>query len=215
MRSRAVQTILVDPKLGTHQETILAAAKASLLSLAAADRTADLWTEWLSGPMTKIVKTTSRSKMRQAIKDVPGAQCWSEGEAFAIAFPPADREDQHLLLAKARVGEIQRSRQRKATPIPVLDSGVLLIVRKDLHMSTGKAAAQAGHALTKLATIHPELLEPDVALDAVQQVTLMEMPGDDLMACVEGFGAAAVIFDSGRTEIPAGSLTAAAILGRL
>lgn len=93
-------------------------------------------------------------------------------------------------------------------------SKLVLVVRKDLGMSSGKVAAQAAHATL---ACYKTLMRKDPKLlrawenDGQAKVTVQaesEAQIKELVAKAHGMGLAAeIIYDAGRTQIAAGSAT--------
>lgn len=208
---KVTQVILVTTKTGHHQGVVEAAAKASLLRLASADLGASEWQEWLSGSFAKVTKQCSRTKIETALREVPGARSYSEGDVLTAAFPPSDLEHRHLILHKAQLQGLNRS-VLADQPRPAISSmtGPVVLVNNDLGMSTGKASAQAAHALCALALATCPTVESMERL--ATHVRVVFASTDDLKSAARRVDVS-VIHDAGHTEIPAGSLTAVGIPG--
>jgi PTH2 family peptidyl-tRNA hydrolase len=94
----------------------------------------------------------------------------------------------------------------------------VLLVRRDLRMSLGKAVAQGGHAavagLAAATTVAPAWVEGWLA-DGQPKVALrVDSEADLEAACASAERArlpVAMIRDDGRTQLPPGTLTCAAI----
>src|SRR5690606_29835251 len=92
------------------------------------------------------------------------------------------------------------------------------LVRKDLHMSSGKPAVQSGHAfgtcMANLALKKPDLLRSYLA-DAQPKVSVRVKSQEELEACIaacrEAGIEAATITDAGRTEFDKPTMTVGAI----
>ena len=203
---------------GSHEDAIRCVAEASLRAYVAAPDLHE-WQEWLSGIFTKTVRRAKPAEYEKA----KGAGALVEvchGDARALAFAPYP--------ADALTGPIARL-QVSGTELPRLGWGdrlgnehVFVAINNDLDMSTGKAAAQAAHALWG---IWLQLKEHDrehwVADDLVFR--LESVDGENLAlgkmmgAVLEVFGAElgarayVAVHDAGRTEVEPGSLTAVGI----
>lgn len=141
-----------------HVDAIHAAAKASVNAYAegrpAESTQEDSWTRWLAGPFTKSVRRADAKTFNklQADHDPASAQV---GKARALAFKPTPYEELPKHLSRLQVsGTVLPERESDVTkPRPrdfnaaVFHGEPVLVVNDDLHLSTGKACAQAAHAL--------------------------------------------------------------------
>lgn len=210
-RSAWVQPILVS-KGGSHLSTIAAAARASALAYLA-DAENPAWESWLDGPFTKTVRRVTHDKLAAA-----QAAARERGEktvrvdvegSSAVAYAP--------LLAAELPREVARA-QVSGTDFPLDDTqpcadGSPFTVMLDSALTTGKASAQAAHAvwiwmLSRL-TDNPEQVREWAARGAPARIELVRA------AVVQGikrndFGQDGLMFvhDAGWTEVEPGSLTA-------
>lgn len=216
MADTLVQPIIVDPC--GHEETILAAALASAgllghtidASTALGSRAhAATWDTWLNGRFTKSVRRIRRPIEREkvnrlAARQLPALRVDVEG-AIATAFEPMAYSQYPPELKKLQVSGLdiaprpddappaERPSQFSLTPTIILDP--------DVAMSTGKAAAQAAHALGLWVLA---LSSDERALwlaDTGARLEYARIDPDD-----KGL---LVIRDSGLTEIPPDTATAA------
>jgi len=141
-----------------HIDAIHAAAKASVNAYAEGrphgSTQEDSWTRWLSGPFTKSVRRADAKTFAklQAEHDPARAQV---GKARAMAFKPTPYEELPKHLAKLQVsGTVLPDRDSDvAAPRPVSSAAVrfnrepVLVLNGALDLTTGKACAQAAHAL--------------------------------------------------------------------
>lgn len=91
---------------------------------------------------------------------------------------------------------------------------MVIVARKDLELSKGKLAAQAGHAAVECVLKAQKYAKTDLAswLDAGQMKAVLKVPNEaDLVALKQVAERAglttALIKDAGHTEIPAGTIT--------
>ena len=178
------------------------------------------WEEWLAGSFTKTVRRARLAEYGKAKALGPLAEV-RRGEASALAFAPAPADS--LLKPIARL-------QVSGTELPRLgwpeDEGAtchtFVALNADLGMSTGKAAAQAAHAMW---AVWLQLGELDRAawLDEGLAARFESVAGDNLAlgkvtgAVLDAFSAElgvkayAAVHDNGRTEVGPGSLTAVGV----
>lgn len=195
-----VQPILV-AKGGSHLNTIKAAALASIGAYVA-HRDDPAWNEWLQGRFTKTARRAKPTDLDKLLEsDVPAFGI-SVGDASAAAATPMRYADFPKVLAKAQVSGTDFPREDGHVEPP---SAVALFV--DEKLTTGKASAQAAHALWMWAMsvgfdafVGP--LGIPLSVDLVDQELLKAMQPDVGQKILR-------VHDAGLTEIPAGSLTAA------
>lgn len=104
---------------------------------------ASSWERWLSGRFTKSVRRADAKTYAEVSAAVDGTEV-SVGKARALALPPAPYSEYAKIVSRLQAGgtslpQIEDSSVSVATP--------LIILNKELGMPTGKAAAQAAHAL--------------------------------------------------------------------
>lgn len=178
-------------------------AAAALASVQAFMRDAEnpSWQLWASGAFAKSVRRADAKMFAKVLAAFPGHVPATVGAARAVGLPPLPADGLPKLLAKLQVS---------GTQLPdggALPSQPLAIVLNDsLDMSTGKAAAQAAHALFAW------LL--DAGRPAVDAWAAAGFPVGIVHAGAKEFRKGArrasgpVIQDAGRTEIEPGSATA-------
>jgi peptidyl-tRNA hydrolase len=195
-----------------HEDAIKAVATASVAAYAYALFTgADLtpWTRWLSGPFTKSVRRADAKTFAKlaSAADEDGVPHAVVGKAKALALTPAQYADLPKAISRLQVSGTE-------LPDRISDEEGLspayspkLYLNDALGMSTGKAAAQAAHALFAwfLAAGEQERRDWlagecrfDLHLAAADEFAELssEVPGNLL------------IEDAGRTEIEPGTATA-------
>lgn len=149
--NRWVQPIIVD-KAASHEATIVAAAKASVLvrfsQMESETYPLSHYDEWLSGPFTKSVRRASRAQMSGLIQfwtaetHIPYATA-EEGDAVALAFPPMLYDTMPKQISKFQVHGTDFSR---SGDVPNSGASMVRVLVND-DLTTGKAAAAAAHAL--------------------------------------------------------------------
>ena len=128
-----------------HTDVLEAAAKACL-AVWHDDRATGAWAPafeaWLGGRFRKVVRR-ARGAAWEAASSLPGVTVVS-GSATVRAFPPVAAADLPRELAKLQVGGTDLVDPQP--PAPPAPEAARLWLHPDLAMTTGKAAAQAGHA---------------------------------------------------------------------
>lgn len=195
-----VQPIVVD-KTGDHIGTIICAAAASALVRYRTPTRAE-WNEW---DADNIAKTVRRADPRTYEKARAATDLYAEvtnGSSRALAMLP-----HHANTLPSAVARLQVT----GTDLPVCDdapTGALftVLLNADLAMSTGKAAAQAAHAVHIYVTEHisPENAAWWAATPA--DFTVKTISATDLNTAAAS--APVLVHDAGHTEVAAGSLTA-------
>lgn len=153
------------------------------------------WDEWLSGPFAKSVRRADKKtfgKVQAAFQ----ATHRSVGTAEALGFRPVPATAMPKTLARLQVSGTTLP---VGVPSPAPAGGPGILLNSDLGMSTGKAAAQAAHALFAWYLHHQQ----DTSEAGVRYATR-----DEIEATRAAHPTAVVIEDAGRTEIEPGSLTA-------
>lgn len=221
MSADLVQPIAVTPC--GHEETILAAALASagllghatLLETSLGHRTdEDRWQRWLGARFTKSVRRIRRPVERERVNQLAAQELPAltvhVGKAVATAFEPMSYLEYPRELKRLQVSGLDIARRPdNAPPAQLTSPGELrprIILNQDVTMSTGKSAAQAAHALGLWAlALSPEQLGNWLALPSglvsYEPIDLDEDDDDTI-----------VIRDSGLTEIPPNTITAAIAL---
>lgn len=198
-------------KTGQHENTISLAAQASLAvrlspSLTSAEELC--FVEWLSGPFTKSVRRGSPDQLAKVVawaqeSNLSYAEV-SLGTSSAVALAPMRYEDLPKVIAKLQVS---------GTNLPsnflhpdLLASKLQLGVSEEL--TTGKAAAQAAHAMWQWA-----LRLPDFPAVASLPARIQLLTSSELKAAAEAYPDLAV-WDNGLTEVDPHTLTAVALPGK-
>lgn len=194
-----VQPILV--ARATHADTIAAAAVAAVqVRLAHPD--VETWGPWTASGITKTVRRFNDADRRRldrylAEHPLPHVEFVLD-DAEAIAFAPMAYADLPKPIAKMQVSGTDFDRTSTRASALAADRVVQVYVRDDL--TTGKAAAQAAHALGVFIESAPGAFRLQV--DLVTETALMAAASS---------GGAVVISDAGRTEVEPGTITAVAL----
>lgn len=204
-----VQPILV-AKGGTHTETILCAARASLAAyltpFLSGHPVSTSWEPWLTGRFTKSVRRAPRSHLDKALEhaaaagwDVAGQQI---GDSAAVATIPMAYEHYPKVFAKAQVAGTDMPRDSSTLKS---DGGPRIALLGTL--STGKGAAQAAHALWLWAVphLHGDRTRLSSWLDGGMPVTLSTATPQTLSKIADG---GIAVRDAGLTEVAPDTVTA-------
>lgn len=193
-----VQPIIVRTDVPRPQ-IIASAAAMSVTALRAVPSPA--WDEWLDGSFTKSVRKAPKPHHVSEWADELG---WAD-DGVAAAGPPALYDDYPSKVRKARVEGWDDQVLRSAWP-PRPSARVEIVLNSSLDLTTGKAAAQAAHALMALLIGMDRVNYPITARD----LRVSEASETNILSGQSVGLWQSVIRDAGRTEIPAGSLTAVA-----
>ncbi len=204
--SGLVQAIAVMP--AGHLDTCAAVATASALAMLRADPDNPAWTAWLAGRFTKSVRRISRpsqwDRLMQAVESLRlETTVSSSGEAIAMAFAPMTYEDMPRELRSLQVSGLDRERTPRSEPTPRADPIAHLIVpdvrlAPSAAMTTGKAAAQAAHAVCLWALTSPEEIVQRWMLRPVVKIDERAEDRDSVLS----------VRDAGLTEVAPGTVTA-------
>lgn len=136
-----------------HVDAVHAAALASVLAFAEESLSHvdpdPSWAAWLSGPFTKSVRRADAKtfeKLSLKFNDVEHAAV-TVGKARAMAFRPTMYGALSRHLSKLQVSGTDLPERGTDQTVSTPEGAPALIVNAALEMSTGKQAAQAGHAL--------------------------------------------------------------------
>jgi peptidyl-tRNA hydrolase len=194
----------------THLAVCAAAAAAvvTLLSDPRASQEDGEWHDrvqrWLSGPIRKVVRR-GRGVRFEAVQELPGVLVERSG-ARVRAFVPSPIDEVPLALAKLQVGGTDLpERGEPAAPVP---GGLTIVLTPLVAMTTGKAAAQSGHA-AQLALAAMDSRARGAWQEAGWPIRVL-MPGADQWRRMER-SARVAVHDGGFTEVPAGTRTALAL----
>lgn len=208
-----VQPIIVS-KGGRHEETIRLGSIASVqVGLAKNNRPQDViaFEQWLSGPFTKSVRRASPEQITKVIEwcDDEGmiysnvAEC----ESAAISLPPMLYEEIPKVISRLQVSGTEFSRGSPASDEADFKHIQISVLE---NLTTGKATAQAAHALWKwiLQADNDDVLSWEnktkdfIKISLTNKVNLKNLANQH---------PAAAVWDNGLTETEANTLTAIAI----
>lgn len=196
-----------------HVDAVHAAALASVLAyaeetLSHADPDPS-WAAWLDGPFTKTVRRADAKtfeKLSSKFTDVEHAAV-AVGKAKAMAFRPTTYGAMSRHLSKLQVSGTDLPERATDHAVPAAEDAPALILNASLSMSTGKQAAQAGHALFAwFLSLDTPARRAWYEAGCQFRVELVPQEFFDRYAATVDEGL--VIVDAGRTEIDPGTATA-------
>lgn len=202
-----VQAIAITP--GTHLETIAAVAIASAVS-ASTPRPEHVgeWAAWFDGAFTKTVRRATRSAQIAKLEaDLLVQAEHQTGSAKAYAYAPMtyDRFPKHL--RQLQVSGLDVDRDTDRTPDYFATESALqtphaplVVISRDVSMSTGKTAAQVAHALVAWTQFLPE---HELERWSQHPALRLQYGGLDEIAADQSI----TIQDNGLTEIAPGTAT--------
>ncbi|WP_287930871.1 peptidyl-tRNA hydrolase [Arthrobacter sp.] len=163
-----------------------------------------VWTLWAAGAFAKSVRRADAKMFAKVLASFPDHALAAVGAARAVGLPPMPAERLPKLLAKLQVSGTQLPEG-----VPLAPQPLTIVLNDSLGMSTGKAAAQAAHALFAW------LLDAGPAADAWAAagfpVGVARLSARDFRKGARK-ATGPVIHDAGRTEIEPGSATAYVVL---
>ncbi|MBC6464118.1 hypothetical protein HKK74_01185 [Actinomadura alba] len=189
-----------------HSAVCAAAAMAVVRLLTDPRSTDGEWSEavgrWESGRIRKVARR-ARGVRWPAAQEIPGVTV-DHGGAQVRAFPPAPVTEVPPELARLQVAGLDLDDDEEPKPPPARPYAAIAL-NPHVTMSTGKAAAQAGHAAHLLlrqsgAAAREDWLGAGLAVHLVRGVPWEECVGQ----------AAVAVRDAGYTEVPPGTMTAIA-----
>ncbi|KWR72702.1 hypothetical protein RN04_05710 [Arthrobacter sp. W1] len=184
----------------SEDEGLSAVARAAVIAYLQDPQNPD-WQQWASQAFAKSVRRANPKMFAKVLEMFPEQMVSEVGKAQAVGLPPLPAADLPKLIAKLQVSGTQLPKADE-----VLDAKINIVLNKSLEMSTGKAAAQAAHALFAWLTEAPaESVE--AWLQSQAPVGIMHLPRKDFEQ-LSRQAAGPVIQDAGRTEIEPGSVTA-------
>ncbi|MCD0453759.1 hypothetical protein LO762_31930, partial [Actinocorallia sp. API 0066] len=184
----------------TH-EAVCEAAASAVVHLLADDRFADAVARWEDGRIRKVTRRARGARWRE-VSELAGVTV-ARGGAEARAFPPGPVTEVPPGIAKLQIAGTDLEHGATETPPPPYAA---LVHNPDAKMSTGKAAAQSGHAAHLLYRTLPPA-ERDAWLAAGAPVHLHDLPWPEAVS-----RATVHIRDAGYTEVAPGTMTAVAWL---
>lgn len=184
----------------SEDEGLSAVARAAVIAYLQDPQNPD-WQQWASQAFAKSVRRANPKMFAKVLEMFPEQMVSEVGKAQAVGLPPLPAADLPKLIAKLQVSGTQLPKADE-----VLDAKINIVLNKSLEMSTGKAAAQAAHALFAWLTEAPaESVEAWLQSHAPVGIRhLLRKDFEQLSRQAAG----PVIQDAGRTEIEPGSVTA-------
>ncbi|WP_413454973.1 peptidyl-tRNA hydrolase [Glutamicibacter sp. FR1] len=184
----------------SEDEGLSAVARAAVIAYLQDPQNPD-WQQWASQAFAKSVRRANPKMFAKVLEMFPEQMVSEVGKAQAVGLPPLPAADLPKLIAKLQVSGTQLPKADE-----VLNAEINIVLNKSLDMSTGKAAAQAAHALFAWLTEAPaESVE--AWLQSHAPVGIRHLPRKDFEQ-LSRQAAGPVIQDAGRTEIEPGSVTA-------
>lgn len=193
--------LLVDREEPAPEASGIAAAALASVQAFMRDPENPDWRIWAAGAFAKSVRRADAKMFAKVLAVFPEHVLATVGGASAVGLPPMPADELPKLLAKLQVSGTQLPAGDPMDPQPLS-----IVLNDALGMSTGKAAAQAAHALFAWVL---EAGEP-----AVDAWSAAGFPVGVVHAGAREFrkgqrkAAGPVIQDAGRTEIEPGSTTA-------
>ena len=193
--------LLVDRDSPCAEDRGIAVAALASVSALMANPRHPYWRPWAQGAFAKSVRRADAKMFAKVAAEFPEHALAELGAAKALGFAPMQADSLPKRIAKLQVS---------GTTLPAGDSGnptsVRIALNHDLGMSTGKAAAQAAHALFAWVL---EGKPADVDRWRADGCRIsVERLGSKEFAAQSRAASAPVIHDAGRTEITPGSATA-------
>lgn len=196
----------------SHQDAVHAAALASVLAFAQELATTGFgptWAEWLAGRFTKTVRRADAKTFAKLAEKFAGEEHADVtiGKARALAFQPTTYDAMSRALAKLQVSGTELPDRGTDASNPAGADAPVLVVNESLGMSTGKAAAQAAHALFAW-FLSLDLIERSGWYDAGCPFTVVFGSQDEFDASAATVPEKLLIVDAGLTEIDPNTATA-------
>lgn len=202
---QAMQIVLHLPKPYPPRQALLEASAQAVVHVCLSPEAnipdtpeAQALAQWYSHRIRKVVRR-ARNKAWEQVQHLPGVTVGCTAQARA--FYPSAVKDVPPALKKLQIHGTDVPFSPQHPPRPQLP---LIALNRDLGMSAGKAAAQAGHAA--------QLLAAELDLERLQQwhahdfaVTVLELDSNDFNALAAD---AVLVQDAGFTEVPPGTITA-------
>lgn len=184
----------------SEQHGIAAAALASVQAYLHAPENPD-WRIWAAGHFAKSVRRADAKMFAKVLAAFPDHVLATVGEGRAAGLPPMPAAALPKLLAKLQVSGTQLP---PGDPLP--EAALTITLNDSLGMSTGKAAAQAAHALFAW-VLESKPAAVQAWINAGCPVGVQELAAKEFKKGARKCKGP-VIQDAGRTEIEPGSTTA-------
>lgn len=217
---RAMQIALELPKAFDARPTrsrILAASARAVAMFCLDARVApggqwhEEYTLWVDSQMRKVARR-ARGGHWKATETLEGVEA-RDGDAVARVFVPSIMDSVDPLIQRLQVGGTDAPSDAGDAAAEGT-SGVILLVDKQLEMTAGKAAAQAGHAIMLLLAVC-ERERVDAWIREGMPITVHGASPEEWAKAQAGVAARAPgyagVRDAGYTEVAPGSLTVIAV----
>lgn len=193
--------LLVDREEPASEQHGIAAAALASVQAYLRDRDNPHWRPWAADAFGKTVRRADAKMFAKVLAMFPEHALATVGEGTAVGLPPMPAAALPKLIAKLQVSGTQLPAGEPLPPAPLS-----IVLNASLEMSTGKAAAQAAHALFAwVLEAKPAAVEAWAAEGF--PLGVMELEAKEFRKGA-GKSAGPVIRDAGRTEIEPGSTTA-------
>lgn len=190
----------------THGAVCEAAAMAVVALLADPRTTDGEWHEavrhWESGPIRKVARR-ARGARWQAVQNLPGVTVDHAGAQVRV-FVPGQVTEVPDELARLQVAGLELDDAEEPTPRPVPPYAAIALNPR-ATMSTGKAAAQSGHAAHLLLREGGEPARGAWLAAGLAVHLERDTPWEDCVGHAD-----VAVRDAGFTEVPPGTMTALA-----
>ncbi|RNE49795.1 peptidyl-tRNA hydrolase [Corynebacterium alimapuense] len=206
-----MQIVLEIPKAQPPvRSDLLAAAARSVVAVCFDERAATdpIWRESLSAWYDHLIRKVVRRARNQAwlkVQDLPGVTVNQQG-AQARAFIPSPVSEVNALVGKLQISGTELPRD---LPDALDPQRPVIFIDAGLKMSTGKAAAQVGHASMLLAAAQPLEWVRDWAASGFE-LSVRELESASFASRIKD-PRAVLVRDAGYTEVAPDSLTVCAL----
>jgi hypothetical protein len=198
---RAMTLVLRLERPPAARTSVLEAAAAAALAVCLDPRAEPdgEWAEpvsaWVGNRIRKIARR-ARGAHWAAVQELPGIT-WTVGDAEVRALVPGPVDETPKIVSRLQIGGTDLEPDEPGPP----PDGPVIWVNAGLGMSTGKAAAQVGHASMLFAAAQ--------GLTAVPAFAVRDAGGAQwaLLCAAADRGAAVAVRDAGFTEVAPGSMT--------
>lgn len=193
-----------------HVDAVHAAALASVFAYwedLSSGGDAGIWNAWLGDFYAKSVRRASPKAFADIADSEAAPRIAVTGSASALALGPMTRGDMPHPISRLQVSGTNLPDRFSHAAIPKTPDDAVIVLNASLSMSTGKAAAQAAHALTLWFSTLPE--EHRLEWISRGHPSAVSIFAEDVFTeLATDCPPALRIIDHGRTEIAPGSPTA-------
>lgn len=193
--------LLVDREEPAGEQHGIAAAALASVQAFLKDPDNPNWRLWANGAFAKSVRRADAKMFAKVLAAFPEHTLATVGDASAAGLPPMPAAALPKLLAKLQVSGTQLPAGEPLPPAPLT-----IVLNASLEMSTGKAAAQAAHALFAW-VLDGKKAAVEAWVASGFPLGVAVLPAKEFRKGARK-SAGPVIQDAGRTEIEPGSTTA-------